>query len=102
MNWDTLRLVGFLLACLFSAYGGVFAYSLVHYRLLKKCTWFQSIGSSFIWMLAYAFVGTIASDIAVGANRWHPYIVTGIIILLVALPYAAAIRLFVKLRRANK
>ena len=100
-NVDMVKLAGFLLLCLFMFYGGAFLYWLVNYRLIKKYSWTQSIGSSFIWMLGYAFIGTIISDIVVSLSKTHPCIMTGIIVVVVGLPYLAAIRLFLKVRNVK-
>jgi len=98
MNGDTIRLVAFLFLCLFSFYGGAFLYFLVRYRFVKKRPWLESTGFSLIWMLAYAFIATIVADIGVAGLKSYSYINTGIMVVIVALPYIAAVRLFIKSR----
>jgi hypothetical protein len=90
------HLVAFLFVALFLFYGGAFFYSLVHYRFIKKRSWLDSIAWSLMWMVLYAWIGTIVADIGVAGLKSHPYINEGIMIMISTLPYVAAVRLFIK------
>ena len=99
MNSDFPHFAAFLGFAVFSFYGGAFLYSLLHYRLIKKCSWGISIGAAFLWMILYAFVSTIIADIGAAGLKHHPYIATGIMIIIVLVPYIATARLLIKYRR---
>jgi len=98
MNSDIIHLVAFLSLCFLSFYGGAFLYSLVHYEFIKKRSWLASIVLSFMWMILYALVGTTIADIGVAALKSHLYINTGMMVIVVALPYLATGWLYIKSR----
>ena len=102
MSNSSFQLAGFLAVCFVIFYGGAFIYFLLYSRLIKKRKWGISIASAFLWMILYVFLSTVVADI--GAAGWsdHHYIVTGMIVFIVALPYVAIARIWIKYRRAEQ
>ena len=102
MRSDLLGFIAFLLCGIFTFYGGVFLYSLLYYRLLKKEGWIGSICISLFWMLMYAMFSTGIADFSVVGMRSHKILQIGIEIFIVLLPYIGVIHLLLKYRKANQ
>jgi len=102
MIHDLPRLAAFLIFVIFASFGGAFLYSILNHRLIKKSSWIISIGSAFGWMILYALFATAIADLGVVALRSHPYVSTGIGILIIIFPYIAAIRLYLRYRKTEQ
>ena len=91
-----LVVLPFFFFCILACYGGVFFYSLVYYRILKRRNWITSIGFSLLWMIFYAMLATPIADVMVVINRTVPYVQIAIMGIIFIVPYILAIRLFIK------
>jgi len=93
---DLALVMAFFIFYICALFGGVFLYSLVHYRILKKCNWIKSIGLSFLWMILYAYLSASIADIMAAIYKSAPYLPIAIMSVIVLGPYILAVRLFIK------
>jgi len=87
-----------------AAYAGAFLFSFIYYRFVKGRSRLDCTKASFLWMLGYMGAGTTIDDTAYAA--WNPptsnpYIWPCIMAVVVAVPYLAAVCLFLKVRRVK-